>query len=109
MVCIHLATSCSVLIFLSFQPQVAHAKVSRKLQEERATLTRFDAELEELALAIKEKKQAVSDVDLFLKKCEHEALALAKEKTTSGNFVVNLEKQHEWIEDEKECVSHHLF
>ena len=31
---------------------------------------------------------------------------LAKEQTTAANFVVNLEKQHEWIIEEHEYVAH---
>jgi structural maintenance of chromosome 2 len=82
--------------------QASHAKAERKLLEERATLTRFDAELKELERVIKEKKQAVSDADLHLKRAEHEVQALGKDKTTASNFVANLERQYEWIVEEHE-------
>ena len=87
-----------------FSTQVSHAKAEKKLQEERATLTRFDNELKELDRVIKAKKQTISDADLQLKKFEHDMQALAKEKTAATNFVANLEKQYDWIQDESEYV-----
>lgn len=51
---------------------------------------------------IKGKKQAVADAELQLKKLEHDVAALAKERTAAGNFVANLEKQFDWIQDESE-------
>lgn len=85
--------------------QRAHAEALQKLQEERATLTRFDNELKELEETIKDKKQANSDAELQLKKLEHELQALGKDKTTAANFVANLEKQFEWITEENQCVN----
>ncbi len=75
------------------------------MQEERATLTRFDNELKELEGVIKAKKQAISDADLEIKKLEHDVQTLHKERTTAANFVTNLEKQYDWIEEEHECVT----
>lgn len=51
---------------------------------------------------IKGKKQAVADAELQLKKLEHDVQTLAKEKTAATNFVANLEKQYDWIQDESE-------
>ena len=82
--------------------QATHAEALRRLQEERATLTRFDNELKDLDEAIKNKKQAISDAELSLKKLEHDSQNLAKEKTTAVNFVANLEKLNEWIPEEKQ-------
>ncbi|KAF7981509.1 hypothetical protein HWV62_33069 [Athelia sp. TMB] len=82
--------------------EAAHAKAERKMQEERATLTRFDNELKELEGVIKGKKQAVADAELQLKKLEHDAQALAKERTSALNFVAGLEKQYDWIQDESD-------
>lgn len=81
-----------------------HSEAMRKLQEERATLVRFDNELKELEEVIKAKKQAISDAELQRKRLEHEAQALAKDKAASVNFVANLEKMHEWINAEKQSV-----
>jgi structural maintenance of chromosome 2 len=84
--------------------KAAHAKAEEKLQEERATLTRFDNELKDLANVIKEKKQAASQADLNLKSLEHAIQVLGKEKTTAIHFVANLEKMYDWIADESEYV-----
>jgi len=63
-------------------------------------LTRFDNELKELERVVKEKKQAISDADLQVKKLEHDIQNLAKEKTAATNFVANLERQYDWIVEE---------
>ncbi|KAG6829207.1 hypothetical protein H0H92_005336 [Tricholoma furcatifolium] len=87
--------------------EAAHIEAERKLQEERATLSRFDNELKELANVIKEKKQANSEAELQIKSLEHSVQTLGKEKTTAANHVTNLEKLHEWIAEEKHqfCVA----
>lgn len=77
-----------------------HAKAEHKLQEERATLTQFDNELKDLENAIREQKKGVSDAEIELKKLEHDVAALEKDKVTQAKFVTDLEKQHEWIQDE---------
>jgi structural maintenance of chromosome 2 len=64
-------------------------------------LTRFDTELKDLELVIKDKKQAISDADLQLKKFEHDLQTLNKEKTSVSNFVAELEKQQEWIAEDQ--------
>lgn len=76
----------------------------KKLQEERATLTRFDNELKELTNVIKEKKLAVSQAELDTKGLEHEVQVLNKDRTTAANHIANLEKQNDWIAEMKECV-----
>ncbi|KAL4247183.1 SMC family protein [Abortiporus biennis] len=82
--------------------EASFKKAERKLQEERATLSRFDNELKELQQVIKEKKQAISDADLENKKLEHDIQVLKKEQTALENFVASLEKQYEWIVEEQE-------
>ncbi|RDB22008.1 Structural maintenance of chromosomes protein 2 [Hypsizygus marmoreus] len=82
--------------------EAAYAQAEKKLQEERATLTRFDNELKELANVIKEKKHAVSEAELEIKSLEHAVQVLTKERATAMNFVTNLEKQYEWIAEDKE-------
>ncbi|KAG5730192.1 Structural maintenance of chromosomes protein 2 [Termitomyces sp. T112] len=82
--------------------EAAHAKAEKKLQEERATLSRFDNELKELANVIKEKKQAVSQAELDIKSHEHAVQVLNKEKAAAVNSVANLEKQYEWIAEDKD-------
>jgi structural maintenance of chromosome 2 len=89
--------------------QESRNNAESKLKEERATLTRFDDELKELERVIKEKKQAIANADLELTKLQHDAQVLAKEKAAAVNFVANLEKQFEWIAEEKEYVGLVLF
>lgn len=60
--------------------------------------------MKELERVIKDKKQAVKDADLELTKLEHDMQVLAKEAAAATNLVANLEKQHEWIAEEKEFV-----
>lgn len=74
------------------------------MQEERATLTRFDDELKELESVIKDKKAASGDNELSLQNLDHAIQNLAKEKTAALNVVNGLEKTNGWILEEKECV-----
>jgi structural maintenance of chromosome 2 len=84
--------------------QAEHGEAERRLQEERATLTRFDTELRELDEVIKAKKQAASDAEVEIKKLDHEVQALAKEKAGHVTAATNLEKQYEWIAEENQWV-----
>jgi len=84
--------------------EAEHAEAERRLQEERATLTRFDTELRELDEVIKAKKQEAADADLAIKKLEHDVALLAKEKAGHVTGATNLEKQYDWIKEES-----HLF
>jgi chromosome segregation ATPase len=84
-----------------WQAEQAEAEAEHRLQEERATLTRFDTELCELDEVIKAKKQAAADVEVAIKKLEHDIQSLAKEKASHTTAVTNLEKQYEWIEEEQ--------
>ena len=65
-------------------------------------MTTFDNELKDLEEVIKAKKQAISESELQLKKLDHDIQALNKDKTGSVNYVANLEKQYEWIAEEKQ-------
>ena len=85
--------------YLELIQQAEHGEAERRLQEERATLTRFDTELRELDEVIKAKKRAGSDAEGAIKKLNHEIQALAKEK---AGHVTNLEKQYEWIAEESQ-------
>ena len=80
--------------------QVEHDEVKRRLQEERETLTRFDAELRDLDEVIKVKKQAVVYTDVLIIKLKHDVQALAKEKASYITGAINLENQHHWIAEE---------
>lgn len=82
--------------------QAAHATAERKLQEELATLSRFDTELKELDRVIKEKKAAIKQAECDIQKLEHDIQVLGKEKTTAVNNVARLEQMNEWIQEDKE-------
>jgi structural maintenance of chromosome 2 len=58
---------------------------------------------------IKEKKAAISQTDLDVQKLEHSIQALGKEKTAATNHVTSLEKQFEWILQDKGCVDYLLY
>ncbi|KAI0749775.1 RecF/RecN/SMC [Daedaleopsis nitida] len=77
------------------------AEAAKNLAEERATLNRYDEELKSLHRVVREKKQAISDTELQITKREHEVSNLGKEKTAAENAVANLEKQYEWIIEER--------
>lgn len=72
------------------------------MQEERASLSRFDNELADLERVIKAKKEAASEADLNVQKLEHAQQALTKEKETAAKFVTNLEKQYDWLAEESQ-------
>ena len=81
--------------------QAEHSEAERRLQEERAILTRFKAELRDLKEAIKAKKRAVVDAGVSIK---NEVEALAKERAGHLTGAVNVERQHDWIEEENQWV-----
>lgn len=65
-------------------------------------MKRFDNELLALDRVIKEKKQAISKAELALQKLGIDIQNLTKEMNGATNMVANLEKEHEWILEEKE-------
>lgn len=81
------------------------AQAIEKLREERATLTRFDDEINELEEVIKQKDQAASDIELSIKKAEHDMQSLQKNKTAAVNAITTLEKAYDWIAEEKKSVT----
>jgi structural maintenance of chromosome 2 len=85
--------------------KTSHDEVEATLKKERADLTRFDEELQDLDRVIKEKRQAVADAQLNIKGAEHSITTLQKERSAGLNAVAALEKGNPWIETEKLCVS----
>ena len=65
-------------------------------------MSRFDDELKALDRVIKEKRAAASQADLEIQRLDHAIQALGKERTASMNSVANLEKQYDWILQDKE-------
>ncbi|KAJ7499399.1 condensin complex subunit SMC2 [Mycena latifolia] len=82
--------------------KASYDEADGQLQEERATLKRFDNELLALDRVIKEKKQAISKTELALQKLGIDIQTLTKEMNAATNLVVHLEKEHEWIHEDKE-------
>jgi structural maintenance of chromosome 2 len=85
--------------------QAEFQEADRKLQEERATLTRFDHEVTELEQVIKDKKSAVSDADLKIQKLDHDLQNLRKDRAASLTKIQELEKLHSWIAEEQQYVT----
>ncbi|KAJ2936738.1 hypothetical protein H1R20_g347, partial [Candolleomyces eurysporus] len=77
---------------------------NEELQAELASLARFDAELKAIEAAIKQRKESMEQADLDIQKATHEIGNLEKEKGSAKSHIQNLEKQNEWIDQEK-----HLF
>ena len=85
----------------SQQVQAKYNAAARTLQEEKATLTRFDDELQALEETVKAKKQAITDVDIAVQQATHELGQLDKEKTANEGVLTKLENTYKWIEGEK--------
>ena len=81
--------------------QTALANAERKLQEERATLSRYDEELKALERVIKQKKEDIENVAVELTKKDHDLGSLKKEKAAAESQVAGLEKQYDWIAQEQ--------
>jgi structural maintenance of chromosome 2 len=75
------------------------------LDEERAKLSHYDDELKELDGAIRGQKQSMADLELDLKKLDHDVETLAREQERAQAMVAELEKIHEWVATEKRQVS----
>ncbi|KAJ7659921.1 condensin complex subunit SMC2 [Mycena rosella] len=82
--------------------KAAYDEADNKLQEERATLKRFDNELLALDRVIKEKKADISKTELAVQKLGIEIQNLTKEMNAATNMVAHLEKEHDWIHEDKE-------
>ncbi|TBU44815.1 condensin complex subunit SMC2 [Dichomitus squalens] len=82
--------------------EAAAASAEQKLAEERATLSRYDEELKSLERVIKEKKAAIADADLEIEKRALEVESLTKEKASLVKAAAALEKQYDWIAEERE-------
>jgi structural maintenance of chromosome 2 len=90
---------------VAHQLQKTYQEAERSLQEERATLTRFDDEVADLEQVIKDKRDAATEADLLHGKLEHEMETLKKDRTASTTKVRDLEKLYSWITEEKKSVS----
>lgn len=73
-----------------------------RLNDERATLTGFDEELRSLEDASRSKASRIAEESLEKQKLAHQIDKFHKEQQTSTQTLTQMEKEHEWIADEKE-------
>lgn len=72
------------------------------LEDERAKLTGFDEELRSLEEATRAKNARIAEEALEKQKLGHEIERFHKDQQTAKDIVSHMEREHEWIEDEKE-------
>ncbi|KAJ5907607.1 hypothetical protein N7495_000289 [Penicillium taxi] len=80
----------------------AHDIAQAQLDDERAKLTGFDEETRELERAIKSKSSQITEESLEMQKLGHQLEKLQKDQETAQHSFSHMEKEHEWIADEKE-------
>lgn len=82
--------------------QETHDKAQNDLDEERAKLSIFDDELRALEDAMRSKNSRITEEGLEMQKLGHQVEKFNKEQQTAGQAVGHMEKEHEWIADEKD-------
>ncbi|MCJ1292112.1 Structural maintenance of chromosomes protein 2 [Xylographa carneopallida] len=80
----------------------AHDIAQAHLDDERAKLTGFDDELRALEQTSKSKASRITEEGLEQQKLGHQIEKFHKEQQVAGQFLSQLEKEHDWIADEKE-------
>lgn len=78
------------------------------MQRERTVLSQFDEEVKALDATIKRIQDVLTDLDVDIKKTEHDITTATKDRQTSQGQVAQLEKQNPWIPDEKKSVQEPL-
>jgi chromosome segregation ATPase len=97
-------TSPTHLHSVHFFGQAAYDRHNAELEDELAALKRFDNELKALERAIKDKKESIDQAELRMGEVTHEISNMEKDKQAAENQIAHLEKQNEWIVDDKQCV-----
>lgn len=82
--------------------QETHDKAQEDLDGERAKLSIFDDELRALEDAMRSKNSRITEESLEMQKLGHQVEKFNKEQQTAGQAVEHMEKEHEWIADEKD-------
>lgn len=82
--------------------QETHDKAQEDLEGERAKLSIFDDELRALEDAMRSKNARITEESLEMQKLGHQVEKFNKEQQTAGQAVEHMEKEHEWIADEKD-------
>ncbi|MCJ1225784.1 Structural maintenance of chromosomes protein 2 [Toensbergia leucococca] len=80
----------------------AHDIAQARLDDERAKLTGFDEELRALEETSKSKASRITEEGLEKQKLGHQIEKSQKEEQGATQTVILMEKEHEWIADEKE-------
>ncbi|KAL9621317.1 MAG: hypothetical protein Q9160_004208 [Pyrenula sp. 1 TL-2023] len=79
-----------------------HDVVLAQLEDEKAKLTGFDDELRELEKTKSAKSKRITEEGLEVQKLDHATEKAKKDEVTAQTLVVSLEKEHDWIVDEKD-------
>lgn len=82
--------------------QETHDKAQEDLDGERAKLSIFDDELRALEDAMRSKNARITEESLEMQKLGHQVEKFNKEQQTAGQAVEHMEREHEWIADEKD-------
>ncbi|KAL9117356.1 MAG: hypothetical protein Q9187_006108 [Circinaria calcarea] len=82
--------------------QDAHDVAQAHLDDERTKLTGFDEELRALEDASTSKASRITEEGLEMQKLGHQIEKVHKEQQGAGQLLLQMEKEHEWIADEKE-------
>ncbi|KAI5783885.1 P-loop containing nucleoside triphosphate hydrolase protein [Peziza echinospora] len=80
----------------------AHDISLAKLNDERAKLHSFDGELHDLEETIRSKSSRITEEGLEMQKLGHDVEKSGKERQVASQLVTQMEKDHDWIADEKE-------
>jgi len=79
-----------------------HDVTQAELADERAKLTGFDDELGEVELAKSTKSKQITEEALEAQKLTHAVDKAQKDAQAAAQLVATLEKEHDWIEDNKD-------
>lgn len=79
-----------------------HEIAQAELTDEQAKLTGFDDELRELEQAKSKKSKQISEEALEAQKLGHAVEKAQKDAQAASQLVAALEKEHDWIEDNKD-------
>jgi structural maintenance of chromosome 2 len=86
------------------ESQVKHQQdvAQAELSDEQAKLTGFDDELKELERAKSKKSKQITEESLEAQKLSHAVEKLQKDAQAASQLVVALEKEHDWIADNRD-------
>jgi structural maintenance of chromosome 2 len=86
----------------SAQVQSAHDIAQAELDDEQAKLSSFNDELRELEAAKTKKSKQITEESLEAQKLSHAVEKALKDSQAASQFVAALEKEHDWIDDNKD-------